>query len=163
MWSWRVIKVKELTYPCSQASKSQSWDSNLFLSDSKSVPVTINCRYCNTQVYFAALSKPAANLENSAVATGLEKVSFHSIPKKGNAKECSSYCTTALISHASKVRGFVIIYYSPSEASTVCELKNSRCSSWIQKRQRNKRLYCQHPLDHGKSKRVPEKHLFLLY
>ena len=43
-----------------------------------------------------------ANLENSAVATGLEKVSFHSNPK-GNAKECSNYCTIALISHASKV------------------------------------------------------------
>ena len=42
-----------------------------------------------------------ANLENSAVATGLEKVSFHS--KKGNAKECSNYRTIALISHASKV------------------------------------------------------------
>ena len=44
-----------------------------------------------------------ANLENSAVATGLEKVSFHSNPKKGNAKEYSNYCTNALISHASKV------------------------------------------------------------
>ena len=44
-----------------------------------------------------------ANLENSAVATGLEKVSFHSNPKKGNSKECSNYCTIALISHASKV------------------------------------------------------------
>ena len=44
-----------------------------------------------------------ANLENSAVATGLEKVSFHSNPKKGNAKECSNYCTIALISHISKV------------------------------------------------------------
>ena len=43
-----------------------------------------------------------ANLENSAVATGLEKVSFHSNPK-GNAKECSNYCTIALISHASKL------------------------------------------------------------
>ena len=43
------------------------------------------------------------NLENSAVATGLEKISFHSNPKKGNAKECSNYCTVALISHASKV------------------------------------------------------------
>ena len=41
--------------------------------------------------------------ENSAVATGLEKVSFHSHPKKGNAKEYSNYCTIALISHASKV------------------------------------------------------------
>ena len=43
------------------------------------------------------------NLENSAVATELEKVSFHSNPKKGNAKECLNYCTIALISHASKV------------------------------------------------------------
>ena len=43
------------------------------------------------------------NLENSAMATRLEKVSFIPIPKKGNAKECSSYCTIALISHASKV------------------------------------------------------------
>ena len=43
-----------------------------------------------------------ANLENSSVATGLEKVSFHSNPKKGNAKECSNYHTIAL-SHASKV------------------------------------------------------------
>ena len=43
-----------------------------------------------------------ANLENSAVATGLEKV-FIPIPKKGNAKECSHYRTIALISHASKV------------------------------------------------------------
>ena len=42
-----------------------------------------------------------ANLENSAVATGLEKVS--SIPKKGNAKECSNYHTIALILHAGKV------------------------------------------------------------
>ena len=44
-----------------------------------------------------------ANLENSSVATGLEKVSFHSNPKKGNAKECSNYCTIAFISHTSKV------------------------------------------------------------
>ena len=44
-----------------------------------------------------------ANLENSAVATGLEKVRFHSNPKKGNANECSNYHTIALISHTSKV------------------------------------------------------------
>ena len=42
-------------------------------------------------------------MENSAVARGLEKVSFHSNPKKGNAKECSNYHTVALISHARKV------------------------------------------------------------
>ena len=45
----------------------------------------------------------AANLENSAVATALEKVSFRSSPQKSNAKERSNYCTIALISHASKV------------------------------------------------------------
>ena len=39
-----------------------------------------------------------ANSKNSAVTTGLEKVSFHS-----NAKECSNYHTIALISHLSKV------------------------------------------------------------
>ena len=44
-----------------------------------------------------------ANLENSAVVTGLENVSFHLITKQGNAKECSNYRTIALISHASKV------------------------------------------------------------
>ena len=43
------------------------------------------------------------NLENSAMATGLEKVSFHSNLKEGNAKESSNYCTITLISHASKV------------------------------------------------------------
>ena len=45
----------------------------------------------------------SANLENPAVATGLEKVSFHASPKKGNAKECSNHRTIVLISHASKV------------------------------------------------------------
>ena len=45
-----------------------------------------------------------AHLDNSAVATGLENVSFHHpIPKKGNAKQCSNYHTIALISHSSKV------------------------------------------------------------
>ena len=44
-----------------------------------------------------------ANLENSAVATGLEKSVFIPIPKKGNAKECSNYHTITLISQISKV------------------------------------------------------------
>ena len=47
-----------------------------------------------------------ANLENSAVATRLEKSVFILIPKKGNAKECSNYHTIALISHASKCSKF---------------------------------------------------------
>ena len=44
-----------------------------------------------------------ANLENSAVTTGLERSVFILIPKKNNAKECSKYNTIALISHTSKV------------------------------------------------------------
>ena len=45
----------------------------------------------------------AADLEHSAVATGLEKVSFHPNPKERQCQRCSNYCTIALISHASKV------------------------------------------------------------
>ena len=44
-----------------------------------------------------------ANLENSAVATGLKKVIFIPILKKGNAKKCSKYHANALISRATKV------------------------------------------------------------
>ena len=45
----------------------------------------------------------ASKFANLAVATGLEKVSFHSNPKERHAKECSNYRTIALISHASNV------------------------------------------------------------
>ena len=43
------------------------------------------------------------SLENSTVATGLEKVRFHSNPKERQCKECSNCHTIALISHARKV------------------------------------------------------------
>ena len=76
-----------------------------------------------------------ANLENSAVATGLEKSVFIPIPKKGNAKKCSNYHTIALISHASKAMLKIV----QAQASTLCELRTSRCSSWILKRQRETR------------------------
>ena len=49
------------------------------------------------------LHSMSANLENSAVATGLEKSVFIPVPKKGNAKECSNYRTIALISLAGKI------------------------------------------------------------
>ena len=44
-----------------------------------------------------------ANLEKSAMATGLEKVSFHSNPKERQCQKCSDYLTIVLISHSSKV------------------------------------------------------------
>ena len=58
-----------------------------------------------------------ANLENSAVATGLEKVSFLPIPKEDNAEECLNYHTIVLISHASKLMLKILLIL----ASTVHE------------------------------------------
>ena len=51
---------------------------------------------------------------------------------------------------------------SSSQTLTVCEPRISSCSSWIQKRQRNQKSNCQHPLDHRKRKRIPGKHVSLL-
>ena len=75
---------------------------------------------------------------------------FIPIPKKGEAKECSNYCTIALILHTSKV---------------MLKIIQVRFQQYIncEKRQRNQRSNCQHPSDHLKSKRIPEKHLLLLY
>ena len=69
------------------------WYTVVFFTISLSIFVSCICFF---------LSFPE-NLENSAVATGLEKVSFHSNPKEINAKEYSNYHTIALISHTSKV------------------------------------------------------------
>ena len=49
---------------------------------------------------------------------------------------------------------------SPNQASTIHEQRTSRCSSWIQKRQRNQRSNCQHLLNNRKSKRVPKNIYF---
>ena len=61
-----------------------------------------------------------ANLENSAVATGLEKVVFITIPKNGNAKECSNHHTIALISRTSKV--MLKIFQARLQQYVNCEL-----------------------------------------
>ena len=68
----------------------------------------------------AALNMPA-NMESSAVATRLEKVSIHSNPpQKVNAKDCSNYHTVALISHASKV--MLKILQTRLQEYVTCEL-----------------------------------------
>ena len=78
---------------------------------------------------------------------------FIPIPKKGNAKECSNYYTLALISHASKA--MLKILQASLQQYVNCELPDVQAG--FHKRQRNQRSNCQHPLDHRKSKRVPEK------
>ena len=79
---------------------------------------------------------------------------FILIPKKGNAKECSNYHTIALISHAGKV--MLKIVQARLQQYVNYELPDVQAGF---KGQRNQRSNCQHPLDHRKSKRVPEKHL----
>ena len=83
---------------------------------------------------------------------------FIPIPKKGNAKDCSNYCTIALISHTSKV--MLKILQVRLQQYVNRELPDVQAGF---RKDRNQRTNCQHPLDHQKSKRVPEKHLFLLY
>ena len=84
---------------------------------------------------------------------------FIPISKKGNAKECSHYCTIALISHASKVTLKIL--------QARLQQYMNRELPFVQAGFRKGRVTGgqieKHPLDHGKSKRVPEKHLFLLY
>ena len=75
---------------------------------------------------FAALNM-SANLENSAVDTGLEKVSFHSSPKEGQCQrmfKLSNNCTY-LTCYQNDAQN------SPSQASAIREPWTSRCSSWI--------------------------------
>ena len=96
-----------------------------------------------------------ANLENSAVATGLEKYGFHSNPKKDNAKRCSNYHTIALISHASRV--MLKILQARLQQYVNQELPDVRAG--FRKGRGTQRSNCQHPSDHRKSKGIPEKHI----
>ena len=98
-----------------------------------------------------------ANLENSAVATGLEKVSFHS-KKKGNAKEYSNYNTVALISHASKV--MLKILQARLQQYANCELPDVQAGF---RKGRGTRGQVANICWIIEKARVPEKHLFLLY
>ena len=83
---------------------------------------------------------------------------FIPIPKKGNAKECSDYYTIALISHASKE--MLKIPQARLQQYVNCEIPDIQAGF---RKRRGTRANCLHLLDHGKSKRVPEKHLLLLY
>ena len=80
------------------------------------------------------------------------------VSKKGNTKKCSNYHTVAFISHARKECSK---FSKPGFNSTWTV--NFQMFKLDLERQRNQRSNCQHPLDHWKSKRVPEKHLFLFH
>ena len=82
---------------------------------------------------------------------------FIPIPKKGNAKEFSNYRTIVLISHASKV--MLKILQARLQQYVIHELPDVQAGF---RKGRGTRSNCQHLLDHKKSKRIREKHLFLL-
>ena len=98
-----------------------------------------------------------ANLENSAVATGLEMVSFH--PKKGNAKEWSDYRTIALISHASKV--MVKILQARLQQNMNRELLDVQAGMRKARRTRDQIANIRWIME--KAREFQKKHLFLLY
>ena len=97
-----------------------------------------------------------ANLENSSVVTGLENVSFDSSSKEGNSTECLNYHILVLISHVSKF--MLKILQARFQQYMNQELPNVQAG--FQKKQRSN---CQHLLDHGEGKEIPERHLFLLH
>ena len=94
------------------------------------------------------------NLENSAVATGLEKVNFHSNPKERQSVPENVQITIQLHSFHNLAR-LCSKSFNPT-ASAIHKPRTSRCINWTQQRQRNQRSNCQHPLDLRKSKGIPE-------
>ena len=84
---------------------------------------------------------------------------FIPIPKKGNAKECSNYHTIALISHANKV--MLKILQSRLQQSMNYELLDVQAGFRQDRGTRDQIANICWIIE--KSKRVPEKHLFLLY
>ena len=95
-----------------------------------------------------------ANLENLAVATGLEKISFHPNPNK----ECSNYHINALISYASKM--MIRILQARLQQHVNHELPDVQLD--LEKAEEPE-IKLPTSVGSSKSKKVPEKHLFLLY
>ena len=96
--------------------------------------------------------------ENSAVAMGLKRSVFIPIPKKGNAKKCSNYCTIALISHASKV--MLKILQARLQQYVNRELPDVQAGFRKGRRTTDQISNICWIIEKA---RVPEKHLFLLY
>ena len=101
-----------------------------------------------------------ANLDNSALATRLEKSVFIPIPKKDNVIECSNYCTIALVSHASKEMLKIL-------QARLQQYMNHELPE-VQAGFRRKGRGTRDQLANicwiiKKNKKVPQKYLFLLY
>ena len=100
-----------------------------------------------------------ANLENSAVATALERSVFIPIPKKGSAKECSNYHTIVLISRTSKV--MLKILQARLQQYVNCELPDVQAGFRKGRGTRDQIANIRWIM--GKAREFQKKHLFLLY
>ena len=97
-----------------------------------------------------------ANLENSAVATRLEKISFHSNPNERQCKECSNYSTVALISHSGKVVLKIL-------QARLQQYVNFQMFKLVLEKAEEPEFKLSTSAGSLQSKRVSEMHLFLLH
>ena len=149
-----AVKVLHSIYQ--QIWKIQQWPQDWKRSVCILIPKKGNAKqWSNYQQLYS--SHMPVNLENSAVATGLEKVSFHSNAKERQCKRMLKLPTIVLISHASKV--ILKILQARLQQYVNHEL---RCSSWFLKRQRNQRSNCQHLLNHWKAREF-QKNIYFCF
>ena len=99
-----------------------------------------------------------ANLENSTVATGLEKVSFHSNPKERKCQRMLKLPTIVLLSHASKV----ILKMPQARLQQYLDHELPDVQAGFRKGRGTRDQIANIRWIIEKA-RVPEKHLFLLY
>ena len=99
-----------------------------------------------------------ANLENSAVATGQEKVSFHSNPKERQCQRMLKLPHNCIISHASKVMFKILQAWLQQYVNR--ELPDVQAGF---RKGRGTRDQIANIRWISEKARVPEKHLFLLY
>ena len=151
-----IIHVEQNILECEVTSALGSITTNK-ASRGDRIPVELFQILKDDVVESAAVNTPAT-LEISSVATGLERSVFIPIPKKGNARECSNYCTTALISHASNV--MLKILQARLQQYLNHELPDVQAGFRKGRGARNQIANICWIIEKA---RVPEKHLFLLY
>ena len=101
----------------------------------------------------------SANLENSAVAQDQKRSLFIPNPNKGNAKECSNYCTVEFISHASKVMHKILQVRLQQCVNQ--ELPDIQVGFKKGRGMRNQNY--QHLLDHRKNKGISKKTIYFCF
>ena len=113
--------------PALNLSASGSFQmSQLFASGGQSIGVSASTSVLpmNTQDWSPLGWTGWISLQSKGLLNSVD-VFNNSKTMKGNAKECSNYCTIALISHASRVMLKIL------QASAIREPWTSRCSSWF--------------------------------